>query len=228
MSKIKDLPKVDLPREKLARYGTEKLADYELLAILLGSGTKGLNVLQLSKRILKMLIRDGAEKITFEELLKTRGLGKAKASQIIAVIELGKRLQSNRNQEILSPEDVWKSCMDFRDSKKEHFVAFYLDTQNRLIERQIISIGTLNASLVHPREVFEPAVALHSASIIIAHNHPSGDLEPSPEDVEMTKKLVHAGKILDMPIFDHVIVTKDIYQSMKTLFKLENQSFDWS
>jgi len=209
MSKIKDLPKVDLPREKLARYGTEKLQDYELLAILLGSGIEGLNVLQLSKRILKTLAQDGADKITFEQLLKIRGLGKAKASQIVAVIELGKRLQSNRNQEILSPEDVWKSCADFRDSKKEHFVAFYFDTQNCLIERQIISIGTLNTSLVHPREVFEPAVTLHSASIIIAHNHPSGNLEPSSEDIEVTKRLTHASKILDIPILDHVIVAKD-------------------
>ena len=104
--------------------------------------------------------------------------------------------------------DSWKLCVDFRESKKEHFVAFYLDTQGKVIERQIVSIGTLDASLVHPREVFEPAVALHAASIIVAHNHPSGNLEPSAEDIEITKRLVHAGKILDISIVDHVIVAK--------------------
>jgi len=213
MPKIKDLPKVDMPREKLERYGLGKLRDYELLAILLGSGIKDLNVLQLSKRILKILVKDGVDKTTFEQLLKIRGLGKAKASQIVAVIELGKRLQSNRNQEILSPEDIWKSCADFRDSKKEHFVAFYFDTQNCLIERQIISIGTLNTSLVHPREVFEPAVALHSASIIVVHNHPSGNLEPSLEDREMTDRLIEAGKILGIEVLDHVVISEKGFTS---------------
>lgn len=209
MPKIKDLPKIDMPREKLEKYGVGKLQDYELLAILLGSGIEGLNVLQLAKRILKIISLSGVDKITLDQLLNIKGLGRVKASQIIAVVELGRRLQSDRNREILSSEDIWKSCADFRDSKKEHFVAFYFDTQNCLIERQIISIGTLNASLVHPREVFEPAVALHAANIIIAHNHPSGSLESSSEDIEVTKRLIHAGKILDIPIVNHVIVTKN-------------------
>lgn len=207
MPKIKDLPKVNMPREKLEKYGTEKLQDYELLAILLGSGIKNLNVLELSRRILKILAKDGVDKITFEQLLKIRGLGKAKASQIVAVIELGKRLQSNRNQEILSPEDIWKSCADFRDSKKEHFVAFFLDTQSRMIERQIISIGTLDASIVHPREVFEPAITLHAASIILVHNHPSRSLDPSSADIALTRRIVEAGKILGISLQEHIIVT---------------------
>ncbi|HUX35909.1 MAG TPA: DNA repair protein RadC [Candidatus Paceibacterota bacterium] len=206
--KIKDLPKVDLPREKLEKYGTSKLHDHELLAILLGSGIKGFNVLQLSKKILKTISEIGKDKIALSDLLKIKGLGKAKASQIIAVLELGKRLHLNQNPEILSAEDVWKLCADIRESKKEHFIAFYLDTQNRLIERQIISIGTLNASLVHPREVFEPAVRLSVASIIVAHNHPSGEIKPSDEDREVTKRLSEAGKLLGITLTDHVIVTK--------------------
>ena len=214
MPRIKDIPKVDMPREKLEKYGVGKLHDHELLAILLGSGIEGLNVLQLAKRILKIISLSGVDKITLDQLLKIKGLGRVKASQILAVIELGRRLQSDRNREILSSEDIWKSCADFRDSKKEHFVAFYFDTQNCLIERQIISIGTLNASLVHPREIFEPAVALHAASIIIAHNHPSGSLEPSSEDIEVTKKLVHAGKILGIMVTDHLIITKNIWNSL--------------
>jgi DNA repair protein RadC len=213
--KIKDLQKVDLPREKLGKYGVNKLADYELLAILLGSGIEGLNVLELSKRILKIITKNSADKITLEELLKIKGLGKAKASQIISVIELGKRLQSARNPEVLSPEDIWKMSADFRDSKKEHFVAFYFDTQNRLIERQIISIGVLDGTMVHPREVFEPAVKLCVSSVIFAHNHPSGDTEPSKEDIAVTKRLAEAGKILGIDITDHIVVSKGGFKSIK-------------
>ena len=213
--KIKDLEKIDLPREKLAKYGSSKLKDYELLAILLGSGIKGLNVLELSKKILKTVEKIGIKKITLKDLLEIKGLGKAKASQVFALFELGKRLNSENKTEILSAEDVWKLCTDIYDSKKEHFLAFYLDTQNRLIERQIISIGTLNSSLVHPREVFEPAIALHSASVIIAHNHPSQDLTPSIEDKKITERLIEAGKILGIEIVDHIILTKKGYFSFE-------------
>jgi DNA repair protein RadC len=214
MTKIKDLQKVDMPREKLQKYGVGKLDDYELLAILLGSGIEGLNVLQLSKKILFAVKKAGKDKITLEDLLKIKGLGKAKASQILAIIELAKRLTSE-TLEILSAEDVWKLCGDIRESKKEHFVAFYLDTQNRLIERQIISIGTLTASLVHPREVFEPSVSLRAASVVVAHNHPSGNLEPSQEDKEITKRLEESGKILGIELSDHVIVSKTGYFSFQ-------------
>ena len=215
MTKIKDLPKVDMPREKLEKYGPDKLRDHELLAILFGSGIKGLNVLELSKRILRKVEKTGVEKISFDDLIGERGLGRAKALQVIALLALGKRLNTKDRPEILSPEDVWKLCADFRGSKKEHFVAFYLDTQGKIIERQIVSIGTLDASLVHPREVFEPAVALHAASIIVAHNHPSGSLEPSVEDIEITKRLIHAGKILGIDLADHVIVSEKSFTSVK-------------
>jgi DNA repair protein RadC len=214
MSRIKGVSKVDMPREKLEKYGPEKLTDSELLALLLGSGIKGLNVLQLSKKILRLIEKFGVEKVTLEMLFEEKGLGKAKASQIIAVLALGKRLQNKEKPEVLTPQDVWKLCADFRESKREHFVAFYLDTQGRVIERQIISIGTLDASLVHPREVFEPAVSLRAASIIVAHNHPSGNLEASREDVEITKQLVEAGKILDIQIIDHVIVTNERWKTI--------------
>lgn len=216
MPKIKDLQKIDLPREKLQKYGVGKLADFELLAILLGSGIEGLNVLQLSKKILQIVSKIGKEKITLDELLKVKGLGKAKASQILAVIELTKRLNTD-TPEILSVEDIWKLCGDIRDSKKEHFVAFYLNTQNHLIERQIISIGTLDASLVHPREVFEPGIALHAASIIVAHNHPSGSIEPSSADIQITKRLKESGEILGMRLDDHVLLTAKEYASFKNL-----------
>lgn len=213
MTKIKDLQKIDLPREKLAKYGTDKLKDYELLAILLGSGIKGLNVLELSKKILIKIKKIGIKKITLKDLIEIKGLGSAKASQVFAVIELGKRLNTDNKPEILSPENIWNFCADIRALQREHFIAFYIDTQNGLIERQTISIGTLNASLVHPREVFEPALSFHAASIIIAHNHPSGKLEPSPEDIAVTKRLSEAGKIVGIELADHVIVTKSGYLS---------------
>jgi len=214
--KLKSLAKIDLPREKLQKYGVNKLKDHELLALLLGSGIKNINVLELSKKILKTIANDGVDKITLEKLLEIKGLGKAKSSQIIAVIELGKRLHTDRNPEILSAQDIWNLCADFRNSKKEHFVAFYLDTQSRLIERQIISIGTLNNSLVHPREVFEPAIKLSASSIIIAHNHPSGVLVPSQEDKKVTERLKQAGELLGIEIVDHVILSKLGFLSIKS------------
>ncbi len=214
--KLKSLAKVDLPREKLQKYGVAKLADHELLALLLGSGIKDLNVLQLSKKILQIILKVGVDKITLDDLLKIKGLGQAKASQIVAVLELGKRLHSNKSKELMTNEDIWRLCAAFRESKKEHFVAFHLDTQNKLIERQIITIGTLNSSLVHPREVFEPAVRLSAASVLVAHNHPSGNLEPSQDDIEITKQLVHAGKILDIRVVSHLVITKDTYKSFLT------------
>ncbi len=213
--KLKDLSKVDLPREKLAKYGPEKLKDHELLAILLGSGIKGLNVLELSKKILNTIKKIRIKKVTLADLLAIKGLGKAKASQVFAVLELGKRLNAENKPEILSANDVWNFCADIRSMQREHFVAFYLDTQNCLIERQTISIGTLNSSLVHPREVFEPALLFHAASIIIAHNHPSGKLEPSSEDREVTKRLIEAGKIIGIDIIDHIILCKTGYLSFQ-------------
>lgn len=212
--KIKDLPKVERPREKLIKYGSEKLQNHELLAILLSSGIKNLNVLDLSKKILKLIEKKGIKKIIFNDLLDVKGLGNTKASQVFALLELGRRLNEEEKEEILSDEDIWKLCADIRGSKKEHFVVFYMDTQSRLIERQIISIGTLSASLVHPREVFEPAVAFHAASIIATHNHPSGSLEPSEADIELTKRLSEAGKILGIRLEKHILLTEKSYSDI--------------
>lgn len=213
--KLKDLSKIDLPREKLEKYGPKKLSDAELLAILLGSGIEGKNVLTLSKEILTKIKKLGATNVDQKAIEKIRGLGKTKTLQMLAVIELGKRLNSEDKIEILSAKDIWNSCADIRESKKEHFIAFYLDTQNRLIERQIISIGTLNASLVHPREIFEPAVKNCTASVIFAHNHPSGEVGPSDEDEKITKRLVEAGKLLGIEVADHVIVARTSYLSFQ-------------
>jgi len=214
MSKIKDLATHKLPREKLNKYGPTKLKDFELLAILLGSGIKGKNVLSLAKIILKKIKVIGLEKLTLEDIKNIKGMGSAKSAQIIALIELSKRF-SEAKPEILSPEDIWKLCSDIRNSKREHLVAFYLDTQSRLIERQIISIGILDTNLVHPREVFEPALSLRADSIIIAHNHPSNSLKPSKNDILVTEKMVKSGRILGIKLKDHIIITKNDYFSFR-------------
>jgi len=214
--KIKDLPKVERPREKLIRYGPEKLSNSELLAIILGSGTKERNVIELANKILKKFSADELPNLTFNDLKNYPGLGPAKACEIIACFELGKRLLKGKRTKIyLTPKDVWDELKDLHNHKKEHFVIFYLDARNQEIKREIISVGSLNANLVHPREVFEPAVRNLAAQIILAHNHPSGDPEPSEDDLEITKRLVESGKILGIEIIDHIIVAKNGFISFK-------------
>ncbi len=214
--RIKDIPKIDRPREKLEKYGPERLSDSELLAILLRTGSKGVNVVELSSKILKKFSGVGLAKASVKELKSTFGLGAAKACEIVASFELGRRLLQNKQSVLLlSPKDVWDELKDIRDNKKEHFVIFFLDARNQEIKREIISVGSLNANLVHPREVFEPAVRHLAAQVIIAHNHPSGDPEPSEDDLEITKRLVEAGKILGIEVVDHIIVGKTTYRSLK-------------
>jgi len=216
MATIKDLPRVDRPREKLEKYGPEKLTNSELLAILLGTGSKGINVIELANKILKKFSGDGVSKANTVELKNTFGLGSAKACEIVACFELGRRLlQHKQSALLLSPKDVWDELKDIRDNKKEHFVIFFLDARNQEIKREIISIGSLNANLVHPREVFEPAVRYLAAQIIVAHNHPSGNTDPSEEDITITKRLTAAGKILGIDIIDHIVVAKNGFMSFK-------------
>lgn len=214
--KIKDLPKIERPREKLIKYGPEKLSNSELLAILLRSGKKGENVIELANKILKKFGARNLPNLNFKKLKTYSGLGPAKACEIIACFELGKRLLKGKKAILLlNPAQVFQELKDIRKNKKEYFVIFYLDTRNQEIKREIISIGSLNASLVHPREVFEPAVKYSAAQIIVAHNHPSDDPEPSEDDLKMTKRLIKAGEILGIEIIDHVIVSKNHFISLK-------------
>lgn len=215
MSKIKDLPRVERPREKLERYGASKLTTAELLAVILRTGTKNLNVCELAKKIVRKFESDLVN-ASLADLKNIYGLGTTKALEIIACFELGKRfLKDKKSVLILSPKDVWLNLRDIRDNKKEHFVVFFLDARSQEIQREIISVGTLNANLIHPREVFEPAVRCLCAQIIIAHNHPSDDTKPSQEDMEVTKSLVEAGRILGIEIVDHVIVSRNSFLSLK-------------
>lgn len=214
--KLTELKNTELPREKMEKYGAKRLRNFELMAIVLGSGIKGCNVLELARKIEKLITQKSANNVTLEDLRKIRGLGKAKAIQILAVISLVDRFGSERGVELLSVKDIWNSCADFRSSKKEHIVAFYLDTQQRLIERRIISVGTLDTSLLHPREVFEPALQLSAAGVILAHNHPSGSLEPSDEDIVITKRVADAGDLLGIILVNHIIVSTGGYKVMES------------
>jgi len=214
--RIKDLPKVERPREKLEKYGPERLLNSELLAILLRSGAKGINVVELSSKILKKFSGVGLAKASVKELKNTFGLGVAKACEIVACFELGRRLLQNKQSALLlSPQDVWTELKDTRTHKKEHLVIFYLDVHNQEVKKEVISVGTLSSHLVHPREVFEPAIQNLAAQLIVAHNHPSGNLSPSDEDLEITKQLVEAGKILGIELIDHVIIGKKGFFSFK-------------
>jgi len=210
------MPRVQRPREKLMRYGPEKLADEELLAVILRTGMRGKNVLDMAGELLRRFGRGDLAKAGFAELRAAPGLGPARSCEILAVFELGRRFLKGKKSGIyLKPHDIWEELRDVRDQKKEHFIVFYLDTRNQEIKRDIISIGTLNYNLVHPREVFEPAVKNLAASVIVAHNHPSGCLEPSDEDVSLTRRLAQAGKLLGIEVLDHVIVTKEGFMSFK-------------
>ena len=214
MKSITQLENIDKPREKLIKKGANALKDYELLAILLGSGVQGKDVIKLSQEIIK-LFEDDFENLNLEKLLSIHGLGLAKASQILSSIELSRRYLIKQNKKITSAKDVYEELKEYHNKKQEYFLALYLDGANHLIQTKIITIGILNQSLVHPREVFSYAIEKRCASIIVAHNHPSGILEASSEDINVTKRLKESGKILGIELLDHLIITKDGYLSLK-------------
>ncbi|MFA5962045.1 MAG: DNA repair protein RadC [Parcubacteria group bacterium] len=218
MPKIKDLPKHEMPREKLRERGVENLRDSELMAILLRTGIKGKNVLKISSGILAKFPKKKLLELDYKSLSKIKGIGPAKACLFLAAFELTKRaleVEDNNLPMIISAKDVVAQLQELRTMKKEHFVALYLNARSQLIHKETVSIGTLNASLIHPREVFKSAIDQLAASVILAHNHPSGNAEPSEDDLEVTKRLKEAGKILGIEVLDHVIITKSAYASLK-------------
>ena len=218
MAKIKDLPKHEQPREKLIEKGVENLRDSELMAVLLRTGIEGKNVLKVSEEILGKFPKKKLLALDFEKLSKIKGIGEGKACLLLAAFELTKRaldVEDNNLPTINNAKDAVAQLQELRTAKKEHFIVLYLNARNQLIHKETISIGTLNASLVHPREVFKPAIEYLSASIIIAHNHPSGETEASEDDLKLTKRLVDAGKILGIEVVDHIIVVKDKFMSFK-------------
>lgn len=211
MSKIKNLPKHERPREKLIEKGATALKDKELLAILLGTGRAGKNVIEVAAEILEKHKMKKLLALSYSEMAKIKGIGPAKATALLAAFEITKRalaVEDNNLPMINSAKDAVAQLQELRSAKKEHFIVLYLNARNQLIFKETISVGTLNASLIHPREVFEPAVRYLAAQVVIAHNHPAGDPSPSQEDLELTKQLVDAGKLLGIELKDHVVVSK--------------------
>ena len=196
-----------LPREKLAHKGPAALSDYELLMAIIGSGNAQADVTKIARELLKVLRRD--RELRMETVRTVVGVGEAKASEIVASFELAKRYLLESEQPIIdSPEKAVEQLADIRDKKQEYFVCLTLDGANRLIAKRVISIGTLTSSLVHPREVFADAITDRAASIIVAHNHPSGTPEASEADREVTVRLKEAGELLGIKLIDHIVVTK--------------------
>jgi len=216
--KIKDLPKIDRPREKLIAKGPQNLKDEELLAILLRTGRKGKNVLEVAKQILRKYSKKRLLKLAYEDLIKIKGINSAKACTILAAGELIKRALNIGEVTlpvIHSTKDVIAQAVYMRDKTREHFMAIYLNARNEMIFKKPMFIGTLNANLVHPREIFQEALKQNAASVILVHNHPSGDSEPSQDDLEITKRIIEAGKIMGIDVLDHVIITKNKIFSFK-------------
>lgn len=228
MRKIKDLPKHLRPREKLVEKGPENLKDAELMAILLRTGREGKSALEIAQTILKKHPLDQFLSVKLADLTKIKGIGQDKAVTILAAFELSKRATQSfdHNLPIIdSPQKAIDQLTHIRDKKKEYFVVLYLNARNQLIHKETISVGTLTASLIHPREVFAPAILQHSACLILAHNHPSGDVTPSQEDKRVTTKLITAGDLLGIQVSDHLILTATSYISLKESGKLGKRSY---
>jgi len=218
MTKIKDLPKHKRPREKLSEKGAENLSDAELLAILIRTGKTGKSALDISRNVLKEYPLSKLTATNDEDLLKIDGLENVKVITIKAALELGMRagkLLDDSLPILDSLKAIVDQLSDLRKKKKEYFIALYLNARNQLIHRDTVSVGTLTAALVHPREVMQPAISHFASSVIVAHNHPSNNPEPSREDIILTENLVRAGKILDITLLDHIIITERDYFSFK-------------
>ncbi len=216
--KIKDLPKIERPREKLIQKGPQNLKDEELLAILLGTGVEGKNVLEVAKQVLTKHSKKRLLKLNYGDLSKINGIGPAKACAILASAELVKRsleIGEETLPKIESIKDVIAQAVYMRDKTREHLMVIFLNARNEMIFKKPMFIGTLNANLVHPREIFQEALKQNAASVILVHNHPSGDSEPSEDDLTITKRIIEAGKIMGIEVLDHVIITKNKSFSFK-------------
>lgn len=214
MARMSERPKDLRPREKLQKRGVNSLSDYELIMAIIGSGNAVADVTQIAREVLKVIKQRGVD-LHYEDLTSIKALGPAKAAQLMAGYELWRRrLQAVEQPTIDNISDVVAQLSDIRNKKQEYFVCLSLDGANRLISRRIVTVGILNASLVHPREVFADVITDRAAGVIVAHNHPSGTIEPSPEDIQTTKRLKQAAELLGIGFYDHIIVTADDYRSI--------------
>jgi DNA repair protein RadC len=214
MKRIRDIPPVDRPREKLLARGAPALGDEELIAVIIGRGTRGKDVMGIAREIARKLAQ-GGDLPTVRDLETIEGMGPAKVSQILACFELSRRYLAKAGMKITAPGQVPPLVSDILDRKQEHFLCIMLNGANEVIGRKVVSVGLLNHTLVHPREVFAEAIEKRAASVILVHNHPSGSLDPSQQDIAITHQLYESGSVLGIQVHDHVIVTRQGYTSMK-------------
>ena len=211
--KIKDLPKEGRPREKLLLFGAQNLSDRELISIILGKGIKGKDIFSLSEEVLNQLDFLNYE-VNEAHLMNIAGLGKAKIAAIAAAIEFSRRILCPKSKRIKSSADIYPYIQHFADRKQEVFVCASLNGANEIIAIRVVSIGLINKTLVHPREVFADPISDRAAAVIVCHNHPSGNLEPSDEDREITKRLKDASNVLGIPLLDHIIFSETGYKGV--------------
>jgi len=214
MKKIKDLPEFGRPREKIKDKGVQALTNTELVAVILGSGNKGQDVMTLASKVAK-LITENKGNITLDMLSQIDGIGIAKASQILSAFELARRYIVKETIKITKAEDVLPLLQDIVGKQQEYFVCISINGANEVIEKRIVTVGLLNQSQIHPREVFADVITDRAASVIFAHNHPSGELRPSDEDLKIHEQLTEAGKIFGIKVLDHIIISKKGYISFK-------------
>lgn len=229
MAKIKDIPKVDRPRERFLKKGPDALSKSDLLAILLGSGIKGKNVQKLSQQIIKKFGRSFLN-ITVDDLQQISGIGQAKALQVASAISLVKRYYADeKTNEIIikNHQDVLSLTYDLKEKKKEYLVCLYLNARNVLLKKEIVSVGLLDKTLLHPREIFHPATELNAASVVLVHNHPSGNSSPSEKDIRIIERITQAGEIMGIPVIDFVIVSETGHYSFYEKLEDQDKGFDY-
>lgn len=215
---IKDLPLASRPRERLVSNGRSNLSDIELLAILLGTGTTKQDALQLSQKIVTKFPLQHMGGISVSDLVKIPGVGKSKASRIMAALELGERIYAPQHLTkiiVRSTADAVGQLKEFAGKKQEYLVAIYLNARHELLQKEVIGIGSLNAMVITPKEIFSPALMTPCASVIVSHNHPSGDPNPSEDDIKFTQRVHEAGEVLGIPLIDHIVTARTGYFSFR-------------
>ncbi len=216
--KIKDFPLEERPRERLIKIGPKSLSNAELLAIILRTGNKKENVLELSRRLMNNYSFKTLSRVRIANLKRNLGIGEAKACQIIACFELGRRMSCIKNRKsktINSGKDIAKLLMpELSNLKKEHFIGIFLNSRKKILKKETIFIGSLDSSIIHPREIFKIALVESAAAVVLVHNHPSGDPTPSEEDIEITNQIVKAGEVLGITVLDHIIIADNKYLSL--------------
>lgn len=212
--KIKDMPRDSRPRERMERYGIKVLSDAEVLSLIIQKGFKNENAIDVSNRLIGKYGVNKLSKLSLKQLQSVKGIGAVKAIQILASFDISRRLKNTDTHiHIKFAYQVYKNMKNLAELNQEHFIILMLNTKNKIIKEETIAIGTLDSTIIHPREIFKDAIKESASSIILVHNHPSGDPAPSEDDIRITKELIHAGDILNMPVLDHIIIGKGKYWS---------------